>query len=77
MAKKGKIKLPESREQIERSFNRRKHQYVFLIFCEDEKTEKAYFEEFLPLIPTGTIFLDVYGKGLGPLELVKFAITRK
>lgn len=77
MAKKGKVKFPESREQIERSYHPRRHQYVFLIFCEDEKTEKAYFEEFNLLIPMGTIFLEVYGKGLGPLELVKFAITRK
>jgi RloB-like protein len=77
MAKRGKLALPPSRDKIERAYHPRKHQYVILIVCEDEATERAYFERFLSLIPERTIFLDVYGTGFDPLGVVEEAIAKQ
>jgi RloB-like protein len=75
MAKRGKLALPPPREKIERAYHPRKHQYVILIVCEDEATERAYFEQFLLLIPERTIYLDVYGTGLDSLGVVEKSIA--
>jgi hypothetical protein len=43
MARKGKLKSAPRDEQ-ERPIRIRRYQYLLLIVCEDQKTEKLYFE---------------------------------
>lgn len=75
MAKRGKVKFPTSVESIDRHFNPRKYKWAMFIFCEDEKTEVAYFEEFLTAFPERTVFLKTVGTGMDPLGVVKKAIA--
>ncbi len=77
MAKKGKVKLKRSRTAIKRPIRYRKYQQFFLIVCEDEKTEPAYFEQFIDLFPEYTMFLKTVGTGNDPLGVVKASIEER
>ena len=57
MAKKGKLNEFQEKELEERPIRFKRYQYLFLIVCEDENTEPAYFEHFKNKIPEETIFL--------------------
>ena len=46
MAKKGNIKKFATKETAERPVRFRRYKYLFLIVCEDEKTEPNYFEKY-------------------------------
>jgi hypothetical protein len=48
-----------------------------LIVCEDEKTERVYFEGFREKIPAETIYLKAVGTGLDSKGVVERAIKEK
>lgn len=75
MAKRGKVTFPVSVESIDRTYNPRKYQWALYIFCEDEKTEVAYFDQFLIAFPERTVFLKTVGTGMDPLGVVNMAVA--
>jgi hypothetical protein len=77
MAKKGKLKKPATKNIIERPVRERHYQYLFLIVCEDEKTEPSYFETYKSQIPEKTIFLETVGTGKDPKGVVEAAIEKR
>lgn len=77
MAKKGKIADFESINKVARPERMKKYLYLILIVCEDENTERVYFEKFKSNIPKETIFLRPIGTGFDPLGVVKKAIEEK
>lgn len=77
MAKRGKVKFPVSVESIDRTYHPRKYQYALYIYCEDEKTEVAYFDQFLLAFPERTVFLKTVGTGMDPLGVVNKAIEAR
>ncbi|HEX9511932.1 MAG TPA: RloB family protein [Puia sp.] len=76
MARKGKLKSV-SRDAEERPVRIKKYGYLFLIVCEDEKTERVYFEGFKEKIPNETIYLKAVGTGLDPKGVVERAIKER
>lgn len=77
MARKGNIKRLLTKETIERPPRLRRYKYLFLIVCEDEKTEPSYFETFKTQIPEETIFLETVGKGKDPKGVVEASIDER
>lgn len=77
MARKGKLKLKTKKEKVTRPLRLKQYQYLFLIVCEDQKTEPSYFGEFQKQIPQDTLYLKPVGTGLDPLGVVKKAIQEK
>lgn len=77
MAKRGKVRKKKKREVIERPVRYRKYQQFFLIVCEDENTEPAYFDEFKKLFPEYTMYLKAVGTGRDPLGVVKSSISER
>jgi hypothetical protein len=71
VAKRGKIGKRHERVEIERPVKWRKYKYFFLIVCEDQNTERVYFEQFEKYFPPGTVFLKVVGTGLSPKGVVE------
>jgi hypothetical protein len=76
MARKGKLKSA-SRDTEERPVRINKYGYLFLIVCEDEKTERVYFEGFKDKIPEETIYLKAVGTGLDSKGVVERAINER
>ncbi|WP_428664052.1 RloB family protein [Runella sp.] len=77
MAKKGKLKKFQEKELEERPVRFKRYQYLFLIVCEDENTEPAYFERFKNQIPKETIFLRPVGTGRDAKGVVEQAIVER
>lgn len=77
MARKGKLGQKATKEIIERPKNVKRYEYFFLIVCEDEKTEKEYFEQFVDLFPDRTLYVRPVGTGLSPLGVVERAIIER
>jgi hypothetical protein len=78
MAKRGKIKKQRQNiEAIERPERLRKYKMYFLIVCEDEQTEPAYFKKFQAQFPEKTLYLDCVGTGRDQLGVVEEAIVTK
>ncbi len=77
MAKKGSLRKSNYKEYEERPVRIRRYKYLFLIVCEDENTEPAYFEQFQVQIPVETMFLRSVGTGRDPLGVVHAAIKEK
>jgi hypothetical protein len=77
MAKRGKVKKIASKEKEERPIRIKKYKYLFLIVCEDQKTEPNYFEKFKSQIPEDTIFLKTVGTGRDPFGVVQSAIKER
>ena len=76
MARKGKLKeTPEEGQQ--RPIRIRRYAYLFLIVCEDQKTEKDYFESFRDAFPERTVYLRTIGTGLDPKGVVERAIEER
>jgi hypothetical protein len=75
MAKKGNLKgRSQKREVVGRPVRWRAYKQYFLIVCEDQKTEPAYFTHFKNLFPQNTLYLETIGTGLDPLGVVEAAI---
>ncbi len=76
MGRKGKLQGLKS-EIIERPVKLKFYDYLFLIVCEDQKTEPAYFEQFVSHFPPKTIYLKPVGVGRDPKGVVEQAIQIK
>ena len=81
MAKRGRIK-EQTREVQERPQHTRHYKEYFLIVCEDESTEPAYFrkvfqEKFEELLPKDTIRIEPVGTGRNSLGVVEKAIEKR
>lgn len=63
MARRGKLTKFPTKDVEERPIRYRKYRYLFLIVCEDEKTEPSYFGQFQKQIPEDSIFLKTIGTG--------------
>jgi RloB-like protein len=77
MARKGKLKNTQKNESETRPERFRRYQYLFLIVCEDQNTEPAYFKNFISQIPEETIYLKSVGTGRDPKGVVEEAIKEK
>jgi len=77
MAKRGKIAKPNTSVSEERPVRLKKYKYLFLIVCEDQKTEPSYFEKFKSQIPEDSIFLKSVGVGRDPKGVVERAIIER
>ncbi len=82
MAKKGKITKPIGFEEGTRKAKSRKYAQYFLIVCEDEKSEPAYFQHFQTAFEqaygkAGTLYLEIKGTGKDPLGVVNAAIEAR
>jgi RloB-like protein len=77
MAKRGKVKGVASEGRDGRPVRIRKYQYLFLIVCEDQKTEPAYFEKFRAQIPPQTIYLKPVGTGRSAKGVVEQALRER
>jgi len=77
MAKRGSLKKFAKKEAKERPIRFRRYKYLFLIVCEDQKTEPTYFGEYVSKIPEETIYLKPIGTGRDPKGVVQRAIIEK
>lgn len=77
MAKKGKLKKFAKKEAKERTVRFRRYEYLFLIVCEDEKTEPSYFNKYIEYFPEETLYLKPVGTGRDPKGVVERAIIEK
>ncbi len=78
MAQKGHVKsLNKRKEAIGRPERWRAYKQYFLIVCEDEKTEPAYFNQFKSLFPEHTIYLRNIGTGFDQLGIIEHAIKER
>lgn len=77
MAKKGNLKKFAKKEAIVRPTRFKRYEYLFLIVCEDEKTEPSYFEQFKSEIPKETLYLKPVGTGRDPKGVVERAIIER
>jgi hypothetical protein len=68
------IKKRFLREEQKRKIDIREKKIYFLIVCEGEKTEPAYFRALEKSLPKGAIELEIDGSGLNTLGLVAHAI---
>jgi len=77
MANKGRLKKVAKQLSEERPIRYRRYKYLFLIVCEDEKTEPSYFNEYLSDITADTIYLKPIGAGRDPKGVVERAIIER
>lgn len=82
MAKRGKVTTKiEPRELIERPVRSRKYQYLMLIVCEDQNTERVYFEQFNrlfnELLPNETVYVKAVGTDRNSLGVVMQTIAER
>jgi hypothetical protein len=76
MAKRGKLaELPQ--EEQRRPIRLKRYEYLLLIVCEDQKTEKEYFEGFRIHFPERTVYLRTIGTGLDPKGVVEKALEER
>ena len=81
MARKGKL-IEQTKEIDKRPLIIRHYKEFFLIVCEDESTEPAYFrkvfqEKFEELLPKDTIRIEPVGTGRNSLGVVEKAIEKR
>lgn len=77
MAKKKRLKKIGSRKEVERPVRYREYEYLFLIVCEDEKTEPTYFDLFKSQLPENIVYLSTVGTGRDPKGVVEQAILER
>lgn len=78
MARPGRVsRRGRTPAEDKRPVRPKRYQYLFLIVCEDEATEPAYFNSFLDHIPPQTIYLRTVGTGRDPLGVVEQAQIRR
>jgi hypothetical protein len=77
MARKGKLDKKPARDVTKRPERLQRYKYIFLIVCEDEKTEPEYFSQFVSLFPPKTLYLKPVGAGRDSLGVVEHAIREK
>lgn len=77
MARKGKLGQKRERDNVERPVRFKRYGHLFLIVCEDENTEPAYFRQFIRLFPDETVYLKPVGTGLDPQGVVERAVKER
>ncbi len=77
MAVRGKLGKKSIVESDSRPLRIKKYPYLFLIVCEDQKTEPYYFNQFLKLIPAQTVYLQTIGTGRSALGVVQQSVIEK
>lgn len=78
MAKAGSITVGKrTKLEVERPERPQLYEHVFLIVCEDSKTEPYYFKQFEQAVPERTLFLWRVGTGLDQLGVVEEAIKKR
>ena len=77
MARKGKVGKKATKGKDSRPIRWRKYPHLFLIVCEDEKTEPYYFKQFIRLFPEETVFLRAIGTGRSSLGVVEKSETER
>lgn len=77
MAKRGKLAKFATEASEQRPVKFRKYQYLFLVVCEDEKTERIYFERFKLQIPPDTIYLEAIGTGFDAKGVVEKTLEER
>lgn len=82
MAKRGNLNKKKAVPTNNPKPKTRKYAQYFLIVCEDQNTEPAYFRYFKKLFdtiesPKETIFLEILGTGFSPLGIVQKAVELK
>jgi hypothetical protein len=76
MARKGKLKESPQDDQ-QRPVRIKRYEYLLLIVCEDQKTEKEYFESFRVHFPEKTVYLRTIGTGLDPRGVVERGMAER
>lgn len=71
MAKRGIVGKKSTKNRDQRPSRWRRYPHLFLIVCEDEKTEPYYFENFIKHFPDETVFLRAIGTGRSSLGVVE------
>lgn len=77
MAKRGPIRPFKASNEPERPVRPRKYKYLFLIVCEDERTEPTYFKNFAHELPSHSLFIEVKGTGRDGLGVVQEAVKAR
>jgi hypothetical protein len=77
MATRGTVSRQAAKDKDIRPIRWRKYQYLFLIVCEDEKTEPYYFKQFIKLIPEETVFLKTIGTGRSSKGVVEQSVIER
>jgi hypothetical protein len=77
MARKGNLDKKAARDLTKRPERLQRYKYIFLIVCEDERTEPEYFSQFINLFPPKTLYLKPIGAGRDSLGVVEKAIQEK
>lgn len=71
MARRGEVNKKVTKDKDKRPVRWRKYPHIFLIVCEDEKTEPYYFNQFIGCFPAETVFLRTVGTGSSSLGVVE------
>lgn len=77
MAKRGTIGKKPLKDKDLRPIRWRKYPHLFLIVCEDQKTEPYYFQKFIKDFPNETVFLRAVGTGMSSLGVVEQSLIEK
>ncbi|NVN94275.1 MAG: RloB domain-containing protein [Bacteroidetes bacterium] len=77
MAKRGVVSKKSLKDKDTRPVRWRKYPHLFLIVCEDKKTEPYYFERFINKFPEETVFLRAVGTGMSSLGVVEQSLIEK
>lgn len=77
MAKRGIIGRKPVKEKDKRPIRWKKYPHLFLIVCEDKKTEPYYFEKFIKEFPEQTVFLRAVGTGRSSLGVVEQSLVER
>ncbi|HAT3999163.1 TPA: RloB domain-containing protein [Elizabethkingia anophelis] len=77
MARRGRLRGADVGQIKEPPIRIKHYQYLFLIVCEDQRTEPEYFEFFKNKIPEKSIYLKPVGTGRDPKGVVERAIIEK
>jgi RloB-like protein len=77
MARRGIVAKRATKDVDNRPVRWRRYPHLFLIVCEDGKTEPYYFDVFKRHIPNETIFLKTVGTGKSSKGVVEQAVIEK
>lgn len=77
MARRGTVSKQALKDRDTRPIRWRRYPYLFLIVCEDEKTEPYYFGQFIKLFPEETVFLRTVGTGRSSKGVVEQSVIER
>lgn len=77
MARRGAVGKQTAKDKDTRPVRWRRYPYLFLIVCEDEKTEPYYFGKFITQFPEETVFLRTVGSGRSSKGVVEQSVVER